>query len=68
MHVTVISPTRSLGIGENDGLYTHLGVEPIGPSWVPDPGCSIGDAFDGDRTGQVQSEVNRIKLCNSASE
>ena len=64
-HVTpwVISPTERGGV-----LYTCLGVKPVGPGWVPDPRRPISDAPDGDRTRQVQPEVNRIKLCDGASE
>ena len=54
--------------GESNELYTCLGVEPIRPRRVPDPGRPISNTFNVDRTREVQPEVGRIKLCNGASE
>ena len=61
----VIISTGSPGSNE---FNTRLGVEPTRPGRVPDPRRSVGNAFDGNRTWEVQLEVDRVKLCDGASE
>ena len=57
-----------IGSRESNEFYTRLGVEPIRPRRISDPRCSISNAFDGDRTWEVQPEVGRIKLCDGPPE
>ena len=62
------SISSNRGTEESGILETRLGVEPTGPGRIPDPWGSISNAFDGDKTWQVQPEVKSIKLCDSTSE
>jgi len=48
-------------------VSVHLGVKETRPRRISDPRRSVSNAFDGDRTREIQPEIDRIKLCDGAS-